>query len=216
MSVSRAFFALVLFAFLSACVASNSVSHRNQSIAPGTKYKKIMVVGLIYDLGARKSAEAAFVSRLRRYRVEAVSSLNHFAPSERVRRYRVKQIADTHGYDAILYFRPTLRGRQARYIPPSYVPGTTNTKVNIIGDTAYVTTTRTPGYITGGHNVYLPWANYSAQLYDARSMREDGGRNTAAWLGRSNTGGSASVSFRKLRARAVSDIVKLMAKDGVI
>jgi len=210
--------AILLASLVGACISTSTASytapsHRNSSL----KSKRVLVMYNDRNIGLRRAAETAMVAALRKNGVNADNSMDLLPPGKLWHRRDVQAAAQSvrHKYEYFFAMGGAL-GVDKSYVPPTYVPGQSSSQVNVIGNTAYVTTTTTPGYTIGGGVVHLPRGRFAAWLHKFEDLRTDGKSSPAVWKSQTGAGGSRGVDFIELTKRAVSETMQQLKKDGLL
>jgi hypothetical protein len=113
------------------------------------------------------------------------------------------------GYETVLVFFEAGKSATETYVPPTYHPGTSNSTVNVIGNTAYVNTYTSPGRTTGGYSISKPISAYKAALLHAQS-------GDVVWQAELSSRGSAFDDYKSLAKSAASTAISDLSTVGLL
>jgi hypothetical protein len=182
--------------------ARTSMSSMPSPDLGGRHYHSILVVAAFADLGIRRETEDRFVSASSDGHFRFVPSYQVFFPGRQYTPEETGALLRKHAIDATLVIFPGQSGATSGYIPPTYTSGCTMWSSE--GGCAQVTTTQ-----TGGYSYHKPWAQFTAQLYDATS-------GTGVWVASATTGGNAYARAVTLVHSMADKTIERLTQDGII
>ena len=189
---------------LTACVRTNLDSIND---AANTKtISRTLVVAYGMDIGERKDVENSLVESLIEKDVNAFSSINIFPP---LRDYSDEEFSEKINsllIDSILFFEVTGKSVSTAYLPPQYHAGTSHSTVNVVGNTAHVTTTQNPSYTTGGGTIEKPVGSYSMRV----NLLPD---NNTIWMANGDSEGSAFHSYSSVSVEVAKEVVNMLVNE---
>ena len=186
---------------LAAC-ASTSMSSMPSPELRGRSFRNILVVAAFADLGIRRETEDRFAVASSQGRFRFVPSYQVFFPGRQYTREETAGVLRQYEIDATLVIFPGQAGATSGYVPPTYTSGCT--VWSSTSGCSQVTTTQ-----TGGYSYQKPWAQFTAQLYDATT-------GAAVWVASATTGGNAYASNVTLVHSMADKTVERLTKDSVI
>lgn len=194
---------------LAGCVQTDVSSFSDPANQPNLSFKSILVVGAGMTLDERQLAEKTLTKKLLERGVTPISGMKWLPPTrDYSAQEEAEQIAKS-GAEALLILALGDKDTVEVYIPPTYHPGTTTSRVSVIGNTAYVTSTTSPGYTTGGGTVSKPRSTYKAALYDLTTGNK-------VWVADLSSRGAAVVKFSALTISASNSTIEKLVEDGLI
>ena len=186
---------------IAAC-ARTSMSSMPSPDLGGRHYHNILVVGAFADLGIRRETEDRFVSATSEGHFRFVPSYQMFFPGRLYTPEETSALLRKYEIDATLVIFPGQGGATSGYVPPTYTSGCT--VWSSTGGCSQVTTTQ-----SGGYSYRKPWAQFTAQLYDATS-------GTGVWVASATTGGNAYARAVTLVHSMADKTIERLIEDGVI
>jgi len=168
----------------------------------GRHYHNILVVAAFADLGIRRETEDRFVSASSEGHFRFVPSYQMFFPGRQYTPEETGALLRKYEIDATLVIFPGQGGATSGYVPPTYTSGCT--VWSSTGGCSQVTTTQ-----SGGYSYRKPWAQFTAQLYDATS-------GTGVWVASATTGGNAYARAVTLVHSMADKTIERLTEDGII
>jgi len=165
-------------------------------------YHNILVVAAFADLGIRRETEDRFVSASSEGHFRFVPSYQMFFPGRQYTPEETGALLRKYEIDATLVIFPGQGGATSGYVPPTYTSGCT--VWSSTGGCSQVTTTQ-----SGGYSYRKPWAQFTAQLYDATS-------GTGVWVASATTGGNAYARAVTLVHSMADKTIERLTEDGII
>ena len=192
---------------LAAAMILASCAHTSMTSIPspelGTRtFKSILVIGDFADLGIRRDFEERFVGSNQADHFRFVPSYQVLFPGRQYSQNEMVSILRARSIDATLVVSPGGTGASTTYVPPTYTSGCTVWTSS--GGCQQVTTTT-----SGDYTYSKPWAQFTAQLYDANSGQ-------VVWYATATTGGNAYATNTTLVRSMADKTVERMAADHVI
>ena len=169
---------------------------------PRQGFRNILVYAGFVDLGVRQATELTFVSSNTSESVRFVAAHQLFFPG---RQYTSEEMAATlreKQIDASLLIAAGQQGTSSSYIPPTFTSSCTVWNSSTGCQQATTTT-------SGGQAVQKPWAQFTAQLFDAHTGK-------VVWFATANTGGNAFASSTTLATSMANETLSRLRADGVI
>jgi hypothetical protein len=186
---------------VTAC-ASTTMSSMPAPELQGRVFHTILVIAAFDEIGLLRATEDRFATQNVAERVRFVPSYQLFFPG---RQYSPEQSAGLlrqYQVEAVLVVSVRQAGANNYYVPPTYTTGCT--AWNPVYGCAQTTTTQ-----TGGGSYQKPWAQFSAQLYDATS-------GAPVWIATATTGGNALATDITLVQSMADKTVSRLFQDRVI
>lgn len=206
----RRILALLPCLLLVACVTTDITSQRLPGASNAQPFKSLFVFNAGMSLENTKLVEGVVANELTTMGVVSYPGTSHIAydapPAD------VAKAAASLQADGLLILIEKSSQYVTAYIPPTYEPGKTSTKVEDLGDSLRITTTTTPGTFTGGDTIYYPHGRFSAHLYDLRPAA--GYRRI--WLAEMFAHGNGYATLRDVFLDAGKEAVKKLKQDGLI
>jgi hypothetical protein len=203
--------ALLLCLLLTACVSTNVASQRLPAAHPDLQpFQSLLVFNSGMSLANAQRVENVMLEDLSKLGVTVYKGTNYLpydAPAK-----DVVDVAEQLRVDGVLLVVERTSKYIKSYVPPSYTPGTTSTKVQDLGDEILVTTTTTPGTYIGGYNTYSPFGLFAAHLFN---FRDEGGSGKV-WLADINSGGNADATLDQVFEDVARETVKKLQADGMV
>jgi hypothetical protein len=168
----------------------------------GRSFHNILVVAAFADLGVRRETEDRLAAASSEGHFRFVPSYQLFFPGRQYTPEETSGLLRQHQIDATLVIFPGQAGATAGYVPPTYTSGCT--VWSSTGGCSQVTTTQ-----TGGYSYQKPWAQFTAQLYDATT-------GVGVWVASATTGGNAFASAVTLVHSMADKTIERLTQDGVI
>lgn len=192
---------------LALCVGLASCATTSMSSIPspelkGRSFRNILVVAAFADLGIRRETEDRFAAASAEGRVRFVPSYQMFFPGRQYTPEETRALLKQAEIDATLVVFPGQAGATSGYVPPTYTSGCT--VWSSTSGCSQVTTTQ-----SGGYSYQKPWAQFTAQLYDATI-------GTGVWVASATTGGNAFASAVTLVHSMADKTIERLTTDGVI
>lgn len=184
-----------------ACARTSMTSLPSPELG-GRSFHNILVVAAFADLGIRRETEDRFALANYEGHYTFVPSYLVFFPGRQYTTEETRALLQQHQIDATLVIFPGQVGATSGYIPPTYTSGCT-----VWSSTAgcsQVTTTQ-----TGGYSYQKPWAQFTAQLYDATT-------GAGVWVASATTGGNAFASAVTLVHSMADKTIQRLTEDYVI
>ncbi len=203
---------LIAFAFtaiLAGCADTNVTSVSNLSVRQDQPFKRLLISATKMPLDEALAVEKALAKKLNASGTFAIRKMAVLPPTEKYTNAQVAKVMRSYNLDGILIISLGNKSTQVNYVPPTYHPGTSTGTVKFIGNTAYVNTSTTPGYTTGGYSISKPQALYSASLYDYRSGKR-------VWLATGKSRGNAFADYKDLGASMATETVDKLISDRAI
>jgi len=143
-----------LTALLSACSATKLTSVWQDPSYAGGSFKKLMIIGLGVNPGARAEFEDTVADALAKHGVMGVGSSGYFSDMNQMTREAVRGWVERDGYQGVLVTR-LVSARQTQYVhPPQYT--------DLWGYWGYYGTAVTPGYVVDQTTLFI-----DTDLFDA-------------------------------------------------
>ena len=182
--------------------ARTSMSSMPSPEVAGRHYHNILVVAAFANLGIRRETEDRFVSASSEGHFRFVPSYQVFFPGRQYTPDETAALLRKYEIDVTLVIFPGQAGATSGYVPPTYTSGCTMWTMD--GGCAQVTTTQ-----RGGYSYEKPWAQFTAQLYDATS-------GAGVWVASATTGGNAYASAVTLVHSMADKTIERLTQDGII
>lgn len=199
---------IILFALtLTACATTETTGFVDPAYRDGNfKVKKVVIE--IYDASLEEtlSAEKKLAEKFASYGVEPIKFTDIAPPTRKYTPKEKTKLIKKTGANSLF----TLYSQKGSYksdIPATYHAGTTNTYVNTFGNTAYITTQSTPGYITGGYSVTELMVSTICTLKDTKN-------GNTVWRAEGFTDGEAS--YVDMIINAGTDAIKDLNSKGLL
>jgi hypothetical protein len=189
--------------FLSACASTKMTAMKDPQV-PSRLYESILVIAPFSDLESQKTVEGIFVTKLSRFGLRAIPSLQIIFPGRKYSNEElIKCILDS-GADGVILVTLTDAYTEEVYLPrSSHSTGTVTFQGNI---GYYSGTTRQ----SGGYYISLPRVRFTIRLFDIS------GGGQIAWMATSLTRGNAFAQFPRLVDSLAETAVEQMQKDSLI
>src|SRR2546425_1148955 len=171
---------LAWIAFGLAGCATTSMNSLASPELGGRSFHNILVVAAFADLGIRRESEDRLAAASSEGHFRFVASYQLFLPGRQYTSEETAGLFRQHQIDATLVIFPGQVGATSGYVPPTYTSGCTVWSPTY--GCSQVTTTQ-----TGGYSYQKPWAQFTAQLYDATT-------GAGVWVASATTGGNAFAS----------------------
>lgn len=219
-----------LVVVLAGCASTSMTTFVDPALA-GRRYGKVMVHVASSDLALRKQIEARGVERLQDIGAPAASALDLFFPGREYSADELLTTLKTNGVEAVLLIRSAVSGSTAQYIPPTYhttsqssgvatttgyASGSATTRGNTTYGSAYGTSTTTgvargtsTTTVSGGHNVYKPWARFTVELIDVSTGK-------AVWRAQGDSSGNAFNDQEDLWQSVADNAVGELEDAGIV
>lgn len=197
-----------LVLLVAACVITKTTSFVDPAYRNAPAYRSVIVVavgmGLEDSIKAENELSTAFGARgVTVYRgIDLVPPTRNLSDAERA------TIFESSGAEAVLIFATRSESVNQSYVPPTYHPGTSTSYVSFIGNTAYVSTSTSPGFTTGGYTISKPRATHVAHVIDIPT-------GETVWKGEAKSRGSAFASFDDLMASAGKQFAERLREDRI-
>ena len=185
-----------------AACARTSMSSMPAPDLGGRHYHNILVVAAFADLGIRRETEDRFAAADSEGDFQFVPSYQVFFPGRQYTPEETGALLRKYEIDATLVIFPGQGGATSGYVPPTYSSGCT--VWSSTGGCSQVTTTQ-----SGGYSYRKPWAQFTAQLYDATS-------GTGVWVASATTGGNAYARAVTLVHSMADKTIERLTEDGII
>jgi hypothetical protein len=186
---------------VAACARTSMSSFASPDIG-NRSFQSILVVAAFSDLSIRRATEDRLAAASSQGHFRFVPSYQLFFPGRQYQPDETKALMKQYGIDATLVIFPGQAGASSGYIPPTYTSGCTVWSPT--NGCSQVTTTQ-----SGGYSYSKPWAQFTAQLYDATT-------GTAVWMATATTGGNAYASAVTLVHSMADKTVQRLTEDNVI
>lgn len=202
---------LVCCLLLAACVSTEIASQRLPAARPDLQpFQSLFVFNAGMTLANSQRVEKVMAEELTKLGVtvyKGTGYLPYDAPAK-----EVVAVAERLNVDGVLLLVERTSKYIESYVPPSYTPGTTSTRIQDLGNELLVTTTTTPGTYTGGYNAYAPYGWFAAHLFNFRNT----GGSGKVWLADINSGGSTDATLEQVFNDVARETVKKLQADGMV
>jgi hypothetical protein len=198
----RARMAAALCLLLACACARTSMTSMPAPESRGRELSNIMIMGNFADLGLRQQTEIRFADQNNVRGVKFLPSSTLLFPGREYSQAEIAAVLRDNSIDATLVISPYEAGSSSQYIPPTYTSGCTVWSSS--SGCQQVTTTQ-----SGGYTYSKPWAQFVAQLYDART-------GNVLWYATAATSGNAYASSTTLVRSMADKTVSRLVSDGVI
>src|SRR5437016_12848237 len=199
-TVSACTLAGIVFS-LAACATTSMNSLPSPELG-GRSFHNILVVAAFADLGIRRETEDRFAAADSEGDFQFVPSYQVFCPGRQYTPEETGALLRKYEIDATLVIFPGQGGATSGYVPPTYSSGCT--VWSSTGGCSQVTTTQ-----SGGYSYRKPWAQFTAQLYDATS-------GTGVLVASATTGGNAYARAVTLVHSMADKTIERLTEDGII
>jgi hypothetical protein len=186
---------------IAACATTSMNSLPSPELG-GRTFHHILVVAAFADLGIRRETEDRFAAADSEGDFVFVPSYQVFFPGRQYTTEEAGGLLRKYHIDATLVIFPGQGGGTSGYVPPTYTSGCRVWTTT--GGCSQVTTTQ-----TGGYSYQKPWAQFTAQLYDATT-------GAGVWVASATTGGNAYASAITLVHSMADKTIERLMEDGVI
>jgi hypothetical protein len=193
--------AAIAAALCAACARTSMTSMPAPEVS-GRSFGTILVIGSFADLGVRQQAETRFAAASRDGHTKFVASTSVLFPGRTYSQAEMASILHANSIDATLVVSPGQTGASSNYVPPTYTSNCTEWTSS--GGCQQVTTTS-----RGGYNYAKPWAQFTAQLYDASTGQ-------VVWYATATTGGNAYASATTLVHSMADKTLERLVSDRVV
>ena len=185
---------------LAACVSTDLASQ----VAPdyrGQAFARVLVVGDLASLQARKEAEDRIVQSLVHERADALRSLDVVFAADTLPVEEFLNKAAAEGADAVLVLRVLEEGVDSSVVPPrGHMSITTSGSGGVVHGSSY-------SY--GGMTVHEPWADYEAKLYETATGQ-------VAWYATARSSGPNGATARDLAKSFAHEVAEQLLADGMV
>lgn len=205
----RALLVLALGIGLAGCVSTDVTSVSNPALVKDRTFTRVLVATEKMPLDEALAIETETIRLLETGGLYAIGRSTVLPLTQRHSATEVDAVLDSHRFDGVLIISLTDKSVKQDYIPPSYTPGKTTSSVSMIGNTPYVTTHTTPGYVTGGYSITKPQALYEASFYDAVS-------GDRLWLATAKSRGGGTMEYVDLAKSMAAETVAKLKSDGLL
>ena len=199
---------LVVLLVVSGCASTDITSFTDPGYGRSGKFASVMVIGDRMSLKERQLAEGAMVAQFLAIGVSALRGIDYIPPTRELTEKAIVQAVQKSRVETILWLALIDQSTEQSYVPPIYHPGRSRSTVSIVGNTGYVETRTSPGYVTVGFNVSKPLAAYKAVLIDTANGQ-------TIWTAEAISRGSKFNSFEDLTASASEETVLKLIADGL-
>ena len=190
------------------CASTEITSFIDPGYGSRGKFASVMVLGDRMSLKERQLAENTLVQEFSKYGVRALRGIDYVPPTRNLTNEELSLAIQSSGVNTILILALVDQDTIDTYVPPIYHPGRSRSKVSMVGNTGYVETRTSPGYVTGGFNVSKPLAAYKTVLIDTANGQ-------TIWTAEAISRGSKFNSFEDLTASASEETVLKLIADGL-
>jgi len=165
-------------------------------------FHNILVFANFPDLGLRRDSEMRFAAASLPDHYRFVPSHQLFFPGRQYSQEEIGSILRNNSIDAALVVAAGGTGSSSTYVPPTYKTGCTVWTTS--GGCQQTTTTS-----SGGGTYSKPWAQFSAQLFDATTGQ-------IVWYATATTGGNAYARVSTLVHSMTDKTLEKLSTDRVI
>jgi len=206
-------FLLIVFAALinlTGCATTETTGYVDPAYSNGTFHTKKVVVRVDGGtLAETDLAETAFAQNFSDLGVESIRYMDLVPPTRNYSEKKAMKIVKDTGADSLFITYVGGKSSVDSYVPPTYHAGTSNSTVNVIGNTAHVNTYSSPGYTTGGYTVSLPVLTSVSYLMDMTN-----GNNI--WKAEGFSSGIEFTSFTDLVLSAGNSAIADLKAKGLV
>lgn len=196
---------LLLMLTLCSCATTQTFGYIDPEYGIDYKISKIVVCFEGIALNETFELEEIMVKKLSSYNVVPIKYTSIIPPTrDYSEQERIAKIKET-GADSLLLIKvskDTVKG----YVPQTYTPGTTTTKVDRAGN---VRTTTTTGYSTGGYSTTSPITTTVSSLISLE-------KGYTVWKAETSGAGDGLSSFKKLLELTCTDVIKDLKSKGLL
>ncbi|MBD3410918.1 MAG: hypothetical protein GF419_12015 [Ignavibacteriales bacterium] len=209
------FLAAILALGLFGCAATRMTSFVDPAYR-GQKFTRLLVVADVPNLETRLQLENRMVESFREAGIDAIPGSNLFPPTREISEEEAALILKENKIEAYLEITPTDAGVETVALTPDKKVTETETETrghfhwgSYGGSYSGSASATSETYSVEGRKYNLPWAVFSATMYDAET-------GATVWIANANTGGNAYATMQIVFGSFCDSVVDRLAEDRLI